>query len=109
VLGKIVLSPGGNEVDPKELEEALQSPGHRKSLELWQETRKVSVHTPEASASLKGTPLIEPPDSLGGYGEAAALAFVEVETDVKVLRQWARGEDRPAVKKAIDAAVKARK
>lgn len=109
MLGSIVLSPGGNEVEASSLEAALASPGHRKSLELWQETRKVTVHTPEASKALKGTPLVDPPDSLGGYGEPAALAFVDVETDQKVLRQWLRGEDRPAVRRAIEVATKGKK
>jgi hypothetical protein len=109
VLGDLVLSPGGNEVDSEFLEALLKSPGHRKSLDLWQQTRKITVHTPEASKALEGTPLVQPPDSLAGYGEPAALAFVEVETDQRTLRQWLRGEDRPAVVKAINGALKAKK
>jgi hypothetical protein len=109
VLGDLVLSPGGNEVDSEALEALLQAPGHRKSLDLWQQTRKITVHTPEASKALAGTPLVQPPDSLAGYGEPAALAFVEVETDTRTLKQWLRGEDRPAVIKAINAAVKGKK
>lgn len=130
-IGPLVLGPGENEVDAEVLEGLhatytakdakvvsgqavvgqLKTPGYAADLAREIDSRRVVVYSPEVSQErAKETPVgPERPDSLLEYTAAAAVQYVEVETDKRALKSWQKNEqkngnpDRVTVLEAIAA------
>lgn len=98
-IGPLVLGPGENEVDQEVLENlggGGKTPGYVKDLEREIDSGRVKVFSPEVSQErAKETPVgPERPDSLLEYTTAAAVQYVEVETDKRALKSWQKNEQK---------------
>lgn len=95
------LPPGVTEVDPSVHDDAY--------FELIREKAKLSFATDlEFITSAKQVEQVKAAFKIVDHAEEAALAFVEIEADAKLLRRWAREENakkpsRPKVQEAIKA------
>ena len=99
------LPPGVTEIDPAVHDDAY--------FELIQGKSKLAFATDlEFVTSAKQIEQVKAAFKIVDHAEEAALAFVEIEADGKLLRRWAREEAakkpaRPKVQDAIKARIKA--
>lgn len=101
----VILGPGRNNVDPVKLDKL--SPSQQQDFKDKQDLGLITVASPAESKTLvtqrQG---VEPPASLRDRPVEVVEAFVETETDPKVLRRWKGSDERAEVKAAVDKRLK---